>query len=75
MTWRLLENDPGYFDGAIPISSGYMPERAALERISAGGTHLLVAHGRHDEMAAFDKCVRPAEATLHDKLGADKSDI
>ena len=64
MTWRLLENDPGYFDGAIPISSGYMPERAALERISAGGTHLLVAHGRHDEMAAFDKCVRPAEDVL-----------
>lgn len=64
MTWRLSEDNPGFFDGAIPISSGYIPERAALERISAGGTHLLVAHGRHDEMAPFDKCVRPAEDVL-----------
>ena len=58
-TWQLLEDYVGFFDGAIPISSGYFPEYSALDRIADSGTKLLIAHGRHDEMAAFDECIAP----------------
>lgn len=55
-TWKMLETYPDFFDGGIPISSGYVPENDALDRISAS---LLIAHGRHDEMADFDECIKP----------------
>ncbi len=58
-TWQLLEDFGGYFDGAIPISSGYVPDDNALDRISDSGVNLLIAHGRHDEMADFDECIVP----------------
>ena len=58
-TWQLLEDYGDYFDGAMPISSGYVPSGEALERISASGTQLVIAHGRHDEMADFDRCIVP----------------
>ena len=58
-TWQLLEDYGGYFDGAIPISSGYVPDDKALDRISDSGVNLLIAHGRHDEMADFDECIVP----------------
>ncbi len=58
-TWQLLEDYGAYFDAAIPISSGYFPEYASLDRIVEGGTHLLIAHGRHDEMATFEDCITP----------------
>lgn len=58
-TWRLLEDWSGCFDGAIPISSGYVPTDEALDAIAESGTRLLIAHGRHDEMALFDECVTP----------------
>lgn len=58
-TWLLLEKYGSYFDGAIPISSFYVPEDAALERISEGGTHLIIAHGQHDEMAEYSQCILP----------------
>ena len=58
-TWQLLEDYCGYFDGAIPISSGYIPADDALDRIEESGTSLLIAHGKHDEMALFSECVEP----------------
>lgn len=58
-TWQLLEDYGDYFDGAIPISSGYLPPYEALDRISESGVNLLIAHGRHDEMALFDECIAP----------------
>lgn len=58
-TWKLLEDNCGYFDGAIPISSGYFPEDAVLDRIAASGVSMIIAHGRHDEMALFDECIAP----------------
>lgn len=63
-TWQLLEDYNGFFDGAIPISSGYMPSYEALDKISQSGTHLLIAHGRHDEMAVFEECIAPHEEKL-----------
>ncbi len=61
VTWRMLEEYPGYFQGAIPIASGYVPNEESLKKIDADGTHLLIAHGRHDEMADFGKCIEPHE--------------
>lgn len=58
-TWQLLEDHGAYFDGAIPISSGYMPSYEALDNISESGVKLLIAHGRHDEMAIFEECITP----------------
>lgn len=58
-TWQLLEDYIGYFDGAIPISSGYLPSCEALDRISESGVSLVIAHGRHDEMAVFEDCIQP----------------
>ncbi len=58
-TWQLLEDYGNYFDGAIPISSGYMPSDEALDKIAESGVQLLIAHGRHDEMATFEECVEP----------------
>lgn len=63
-TWQLLEDYNGFFDGAIPISSGYIPSYEALDKISQSGTHLLIAHGRHDEMAIFEECIAPHEEKL-----------
>lgn len=58
-TWALLEAYGDYFDAAIPISSGYFPDYPALDSIDASGIELLIAHGRHDEMADFDECIAP----------------
>lgn len=58
-TWQLLEDHTDYFDGAIPISSGYVPSDETLDRISDSGVRLIIAHGRHDEMADFDECILP----------------
>ncbi len=58
-TWKLLEDYGDYFDAAIPISSGYIPDDATLDRISDSGINLLIAHGKHDEMAIFEECVAP----------------
>jgi len=58
-TWQLLEDYDGYFHGAMPISSGYVPDDDALDRISGSGIQLVIAHGRHDEMAIFDQCIVP----------------
>ncbi len=58
-TWQLLEDYGAFFDGAIPISSGYVPCDDALKRISESGIELIIAHGRHDEMADFDTCIVP----------------
>lgn len=58
-TWKLLEGYADDFDGAVPISSGYVPSDEALDRIAGSGVQLIVAHGRHDEMADFDKCIAP----------------
>ncbi|MBP1573334.1 MAG: hypothetical protein J6A55_05995 [Oscillospiraceae bacterium] len=57
-TWQLLEDWEGYFDGAIPISTFYMPSDEVLDRI-ASETALLIAHGRHDEMAVFEDAIEP----------------
>ena len=58
-TWRLLEGYTDFFDGAFPISSYYVPSNNALGRISDSGIELIIAHGRHDEMADFDECIAP----------------
>ncbi len=58
-TWKLLETNTDFFDGASPIASGYFPQYDELDRISDSGVKLLIAHGRHDEMAVFDDCIAP----------------
>lgn len=61
MTWKMLEDYGNYFDGAMPIASGYVPVDKSLDKISESGVNLLIAHGRRDEMAVFDKCILPYE--------------
>lgn len=63
-TWQMLEDYNNYFDGAIPISSGYIPNDNVLDIISESGINLLIAHGRHDEMAVFEDCIVPREKKL-----------
>lgn len=58
-TWKLLETNTDFFDGASPIASGYFPSYEELDRIADSGVKLLIAHGRHDEMAVFDDCIAP----------------
>ncbi len=64
VTWRMLELYGNYFKGAIPIASGYMPDKESLKEIDEAGIDLIVAHSRHDEMALFEKCVAPREEEL-----------
>lgn len=63
-TWRLLEDYTHDFDGAVPIASGYVPSEKSLKRIGEAAVRVLIAHGRHDEMAVFQKCIAPREASL-----------
>jgi len=63
-TWQLLEDFCGFFDGAIPISSSYLPSDAALNQISESGIQLILAHGKHDELADFATCILPRMETL-----------
>lgn len=58
-TWRLLEDWNGYFDAAIPIASGYIPDDETLDRIAESVVELVIAHGKHDEMAIYDECIAP----------------
>ncbi len=58
-TWRLLEEYPDYFDGAVPIASGYVPDEESLLKIGESKSRILVMHGKHDEMADFDRCIAP----------------
>lgn len=64
MTWKMLEDYGNYFGGAIPIASGYIPDDKSLDKISESGVSLLIAHGRHDEMADFSCCIAPREEKL-----------
>jgi len=64
VTWRMLENHPDYFTGGIPIASGYVPTAGNLKKIEDAGIYLLVAHGRHDEMAPFNECIEPRRREL-----------
>lgn len=63
-TWKLLEEYPNYFDGAMPIASGYMPDKKSLENIGGTKTKILVAHGKHDEMSEYDECIKPFLSNL-----------
>lgn len=63
-TWQLLEDYCGYFDGAIPISSPYLPSDEILDKISESGTNLIIAHGQHDEMASFEELIKPHKEKL-----------
>ena len=63
-TWRMVEAYPGYFEGAMPISSGYVPTDEALDKIEASGIQLFIAHGKHDEMATFEECITPRQEKL-----------
>ncbi len=63
-SWQLAQDYPNEIDGCIPISSGYVPEDEELEKIEEGGVHVLVAHGRHDELAPFSACIAPREERL-----------
>ena len=58
-TWQLLEDYGNYFDGAMPIASGYFPSYDTLDKIVESGVQLFIAHGKHDEMATFDECIEP----------------
>lgn len=62
VTWRMLELYPGYFKGAIPIASGYVPKAESLQQIGSTGVSLLIVHSRHDEMASFEECIAPRES-------------
>lgn len=70
-TWLLLEDYTDFFDAAIPISSFFVPSDETLDRISDSGIELIIAHGKHDEMANFDICIAPRS----DKLKAMKNCI
>lgn len=63
-TWRLIEDYTKDFDGAIPIASGYIPSDENLKKIDDAGMQLIIAHGRHDEMAEFDRCIAVREESL-----------
>lgn len=58
-TWKLLETNADFFDGASPVASGYFPSYESLDNICSKGINLLIAHGKHDEMAVFDDCILP----------------
>lgn len=58
-TWKLLEEYPDYFDAAMPIAAAYTLNEQALDKLAKIKTKILVAHGRHDEMVEYDKCVKP----------------
>lgn len=58
-TWKLLEEYPDFFDGAVPIASAYMPSEESLKNIGKTKTKILIAHGRHDEMADFERFIVP----------------
>lgn len=64
-TWQLLEDYIGFFDGAIPIASGSLPPIDKIKEIIKGGTRLIIAHGRYDEMADFNECIAPFEKELN----------
>lgn len=63
-TWRLIEDYPSDFEGAVPIASGYIPSEAGLKRIDEAQVKTVIAHGKHDEMAPFDKIIVPREGEL-----------
>ncbi len=63
-TWQLLEDYTGYFDGAIPMASFYVPADEALDRIAESGTRLIIAHGQRDELASFEHCIKPSLGKL-----------
>lgn len=57
--WQLLSENQDFFDGAIVISSPVFPPADVFERISKSKTQIMIAHGRHDEMATFEDCIEP----------------
>lgn len=63
-SWRMIEEYPEDFAGAIPIASGYVPSSESLREIENAQIHLIVAHGRHDEMAPFAECIAPRQEEL-----------
>jgi len=60
-SWRFLEEYTDDFEGAIPIASGYVPSDENLKKIDDAGIQVIIAHGKHDEMALYDECIKPHE--------------
>ena len=63
-TWKFTETYPESIDICIPISSRYVPNVERLSIIEENNIQILVAHGRHDELTPFDKCIAPFENYL-----------
>lgn len=59
ISWKMLELFPDFFTGGIPIASGYIPTDEQLDILQKHNINLIIAHGKHDEMASFEKSITP----------------
>ena len=62
--WQLMERYPDYFDGGIPIAASYIPDSKKLKTIVDNEVHLLIAHGKHDELVSYEEIVEPRRDEL-----------
>ncbi len=63
-SWLYTGRYPESVDVCVPIASSWVPEEEELRRIEENNITVLAAHGRHDELAPFDKCIEPYEERL-----------
>lgn len=64
MSWAFTEAYPDLVNACVPISSGYVPEKASLQMLAEHGIQVIAAHGRHDELCSFAEYIAPHEADL-----------
>ncbi len=57
--FKVVEQDPAFFDGCVPIGTSAIPEDSVLDEFDANDVHLFFAISAHDEFHEFEKEIRP----------------
>lgn len=57
--FKVVEQDPAFFDGCVPIGTGVIPADEVLDEFDANDVHLFFAISTHDEFHDFEKEIAP----------------
>ena len=57
--FHVVEQDPAFFDGCVPIGTSAIPEDAVLDEFDANDVNLFLAISTHDEFHDFETEIAP----------------
>ncbi len=64
MAWVLVKKNPQLCNAVIPIGGRGIPSERQFIALEMCGCHMLILHGKHDELIPFDKFIAPSVPRL-----------